>query len=64
MRNKTKSVLYYPSRNEAGYTCDELVKMFTAAIKRMSPKEKAQLRVELRKTFDTPPQPEPDLWMN
>jgi len=45
-------------------TCAELAEMLTAAIMELSPKEKAELRVELRKTYDMPAQPEPDLWMN
>ena len=79
MKNKThKSVLYHPTAyHEPGHaiglqggsmksccTCAELAEMLTAAIMELSPKAKAELRVELRKTYDMPAQPEPDLWMN
>jgi len=45
-------------------TCEEMFDLLEAAIKEMSPREKAQLRVELRKTNGLPAQPEPDLWVN
>lgn len=45
-------------------TCEQLVDMLTEAIAVMSPKEKAQLRVELRRTNNLPPMPEPDLYVN
>jgi hypothetical protein len=45
-------------------TCDELVEMLTAAIQEMSPMEKAQLRIELRKSNGLPYVPEPEAWVN
>jgi hypothetical protein len=45
-------------------TCEEILDMLEAAIKEMSPREKAQLRVELRRTYGLPAQPAPDLWTN
>jgi hypothetical protein len=44
--------------------CEEILDMLEAAIKEMSPREKAQTRVELRRTYGLPAQPEPDLWTN
>jgi len=45
-------------------TCDEVFDLLMQAISEMSPREKAQLRVELRKEHGLPAQPEPDLWIN
>jgi len=45
-------------------TCEEILDMLEATIKEMSPREKAQIRVELRRTYGLPAQPEPDLWTN
>lgn len=44
-------------------TCEEIMDMLEA-IEEMTPREKAQLRVELRKTNGLPATPEPDLWIN
>ena len=55
MKNKT---------HPTAYTCEEMVLDILAAIKEMTPREKAQIRVELRKDFGMPAQPEPDLWVN
>src|SRR5205823_14222129 len=55
MKNKT---------HRTAYTCEEMMLDMLAAIKEMTPREKAQIRVELRKDFGMPAQPEPDLWMN
>ncbi len=55
MKNKT---------HPTAYTCEEMMLDILAAIKEMTPREKAQIRVELQKSFDMPAQPEPDLWMN
>ena len=45
-------------------TCEEAFELLESAIKAMTPREKAQLRVELRKTNGLPAMPEPDLWVN
>ena len=52
MKNKT---------HPTAYTCEEMMLDMLAAIKEMTPREKAQIRVELQKSFDMPAQPEPDL---
>lgn len=46
------------------FTCDEAAELLEEAIKQMTPRERAQLRVELRKSSGLPAQPEPDLWVN
>ena len=46
-------------------TCGDLsdiFRMLTEHVKKMSPREKALLRIQLRKDFKLPPQPEPDVW--
>jgi len=45
-------------------TCSDLAELVTAAVQEMSPKEKAQLRMSLRKEHQLPYVPEPDLWVN
>ena len=45
-------------------TCQEAIELLESALKEMSPRERAQLRVELRKANGLPAQPEPDLWIN
>jgi hypothetical protein len=43
-------------------TCEDigsLLKLFTEHVEKMSPREKAELRVQMRQQFRQPPQPEP-----
>jgi hypothetical protein len=39
----------------------QLVQAAIETIEKMTPAEKAQLRIEMRKAFNLPPRPEPDL---
>lgn len=43
-------------------TIDDLSRTLSEHIAKMSPKEKALLRIQLRKEFKLPPQAEPDVW--
>lgn len=45
-------------------TCEQLVDWLESALKEFTPRELAQLRVELRKSAGLPQQPEPDLYVN
>ena len=45
-------------------TYAEIIDMLEEAIREFSPREKAELRVQLRETYGFPAQPEPDLWIN
>lgn len=40
----------------------EIIRLITEDIRKMSAKEKALLRIQLRKDFKLPPMPEPDAW--
>ncbi len=40
----------------------DVLRLFTEHVEKMSPREKALLRIQLRKDFKLPPQPEPDAW--
>jgi len=40
----------------------EVIRIFAEHVKKMTPKEKALLRIQLRKDFKLPPMPEPDVW--
>ncbi len=40
----------------------EMIRIFTEHVKKMTPREKALLRIQLRKDFKLPPMPEPDAW--
>jgi ferredoxin len=45
--------------------CEEIAdvfRMLTEHIRKMSAREKALLRIQLRKDFKLPPMPEPDAW--
>jgi len=50
--------------NKRFMTISEIASMMIEQIRLMSPKEKAELRVSLRKDFGFAPMPEPDLWVN
>jgi hypothetical protein len=41
---------------------EEIFRLMTEYVKKMTPKEKAELRIQLRQQFKLPPQPEPDAW--
>ena len=43
---------------------EEVFEKLVEDIAAMTPKERAQLRVELRKSSGLPAMPEPDLWIN
>ncbi len=42
----------------------EIAEMIIQEIRKMSPKEKALLRIQLQKGFGLPPRPEPDAYEN
>ena len=43
-------------------TVDQLARMIGRSIQQMSPRDRALLRIKLRKDFKLPTQPEPDQW--
>ena len=45
-------------------TCEEAFELLESALKEMTPREEAQLLIELRKTNGLPAQPEPEAWIN
>ncbi len=45
-------------------TCEDMFDLLETAIREMSPREKAQLRVDLRKAHGLEAQSEPDLYVN
>ena len=46
------------------WTISQMMHEVTAAVHQLSPKKKAQVRVHLRKVYNLPAKPEPDLYEN
>ncbi len=46
------------------WTTSQAVREMSDAIRRLSEKQKAELWVHLRRAYNIPAQPEPDLWEN
>jgi hypothetical protein len=42
----------------------KLAEQHEAAMKKKSPRERAEYRAKVRQAFELPPQPKPDLWKN
>jgi hypothetical protein len=46
------------------WTLPQICRETSEAIRRLSEKQKAELRVHLRQVYNIPAKPEPDLWKN